>query len=228
KGLIYRDTKMINWDPQALTSLSDEEVIHKSSQSKLYYVKYKIDSDQEEYLTIATVRPETILGDTAICVHPDDARYKHLKGKHAFVPLINRRVPIIFDDYIDIEFGTGALKVTPAHDVNDYNLGKKHQLEVIDTLNADGTLSAAAGMYIGEDRFVVRKKIIKDIEAIGQLEKVEDYQNQVGYSERTNAVVEPRLSMQWWCNMKEMAKPALEVVMDEKIEFFPSKYKNLY
>lgn len=228
KGKIYRGAKMINWDPQALTALSDEEVIHKETKSKLTYVRYKIDSEKEEYVTIATVRPETILGDTAVCVHPNDSRYQHLKGKYCFVPLINRRIPIIFDEYIDIEFGTGALKVTPAHDINDYNLGHKHHLEVIDTLNEDGTLSEASGMYIGEDRFAVREKIVEDLKAAGNFVKQEDYTNQVGYSERTNAVVEPRISMQWWCDMEEMAKPALKAVMEDIIRFYPEKYKNLY
>ncbi|MCC6185689.1 MAG: valine--tRNA ligase [Chitinophagaceae bacterium] len=228
KGLIYRGVKMINWDPKAKTALSDEEVIHKQTNSKLYYVQYKLDTEAEEYITIATVRPETILGDTAICVHPNDPRYAHLKGKYAFVPLINRRVPIIFDDYIDLEFGTGALKVTPAHDINDYNLGIKYKLQVIDTLNDDGTLSEAAGMYIGEDRFAVRKKIIEDLKLSGNYVKEEDYSNQVGFSERTDAVIEPRLSMQWWCDMAEMAKPALDTVMEENVKFFPPKFKNLY
>ncbi|MFT4062269.1 MAG: valine--tRNA ligase [Edaphocola sp.] len=228
KGKIYRGVKMINWDPQALTALSDEEVLHKETNSKLTYVRYRIDTDEEAYITIATVRPETILGDTAVCVHPEDERYAHLKGKYCFVPLINRRVPIIFDEYIDREFGTGALKVTPAHDVNDYNLGLKHKLEVIDTLNANGTMSEAAGMYAGEDRFAVRKKIIADLEAAGNLVKQEDYTNQVGISERTGAVIEPRLSMQWWCDMEQMAAPALAAVMDGAIDFFPAKFKNLY
>jgi len=228
KGNIYRGVKMINWDPQALTALSDEEVNHKETQSKLTYVRYKIDSESEEYITIATVRPETILGDTAVCVHPDDPRYAHLKGKFCFVPLINRRVPIIFDDYIDIDFGTGALKVTPAHDINDYNLGIKYNLEVIDTLNPNGTLSEAAKMYVGEDRFAVRKKIVEDLKLSGNFVKQEDYTNQVGISERTNAVIEPRLSMQWWCNMEEMAVPALAAVENEDIQFYPGKFKNLY
>ena len=228
KGLIYRGVKMINWDPKAKTALSDEEVIHKQTNSKLYYVRYKIDADAEEYITIATVRPETILGDTAICVHPEDPRYAHLRGEYCFVPLLNRRVPIIFDEYIEMEFGTGALKVTPAHDINDYNLGLKYKLPVIDTLNDDGTMSEAAGMYIGEDRFAVRIKIIEDLKASGNYVKEEDYSNQVGFSERTDAVIEPRLSMQWWCNMGEMAKPALEAVMNEHVEFFPPKFKNLY
>lgn len=228
KGNIYRGVKMINWDPQALTALSDEEVLHKETNSKLTYVQYKIDSGQEEYITIATVRPETILGDTAVCVHPDDERYAHLKGKFCFVPLINRRIPIIFDEYIDKEFGTGALKVTPAHDINDYNLGLKHKLEVIDTLNPNGTLSAAAQLYIGEDRFAVRKKIVEDLKSAGNFVKQEDYTNQVGVSERTGAVIEPRLSMQWWCDMEKMAAPALDAVMNEDIQFYPSKFKNLY
>jgi valyl-tRNA synthetase len=228
KGNIYRGVKMINWDPQALTALSDEEVLHKETNSKLTYVQYKIDSEKEEYITIATVRPETILGDTAVCVHPDDERYAHLKGKFCFVPLINRRIPIIFDDYIDKEFGTGALKVTPAHDINDYNLGLKHKLEVVDTLNPNGTLSEAAQLYIGEDRFAVRKKIVEDLKASGNFVKQEDYTNQVGVSERTGAVIEPRLSMQWWCDMEKMAAPALDAVMNDDIQFYPSKFKNLY
>jgi valyl-tRNA synthetase len=227
KGFIYRGAKMINWDPQAKTALSDEEVNFKETNSKLTYIKYQI-SGFDEFITIATVRPETILGDTAICVHPEDNRYSHLKGKKAIVPLINREIPIIFDDYIDIEFGTGALKVTPAHDINDYNLGQKHQLQVIDILNDDGTLSEAAQLYIGEDRFAVRKKIITDLEASGNLVKQEEYKNQVGYSERTNVAIEPKISMQWWCNMEKMATPALSAVMEDYIKFFPPKFKNLY
>ncbi len=171
KGLIYRGVKMINWDPKAKTALSDEEVIHRQTNSKLYYVRYKLDTGKDEYVTVATVRPETILGDTAVCVHPDDERYAHLKGQYCFVPLLNRRIPIIFDDYIDKEFGTGALKVTPAHDINDYNLGLKHGLPVIDTLNDDGTMSEAAQLYIGMDRFATRKKIVEDLRAAGNLVK---------------------------------------------------------
>ncbi|MFA6150103.1 MAG: valine--tRNA ligase [Chitinophagaceae bacterium] len=228
KGNIYRGVKMINWDPQALTALSDEEVLHKEANSKLTYIQYKIDSETEEYITIATVRPETIMGDTAVCVHPDDERYAHLKGKFCFVPLINRRIPIIFDDYIDKEFGTGALKVTPAHDINDYNLGLKHKLAVVDTLNENGTMSEAAELYIGQDRFVVRKQIVEDLKTSGNFVKQEDYTNQVGVSERTGAVIEPRLSMQWWCDMEKMAAPALAAVMNEEIDFYPSKFKNLY
>ncbi|MBX2906902.1 MAG: valine--tRNA ligase [Taibaiella sp.] len=227
KGNIYRGVKMINWDPKAKTALSDEEVIHRQTNSKLYYVRYKIDG-AEEYITIATVRPETILGDTAVCVHPEDERYRHLEGKHCFVPLINRRVPIIFDDYIDREFGTGALKVTPAHDINDYNLGIKHNLQVVDTLNDDGTMSEAAQLYVGRDRFDVRKQIVEDLRAAGNLVKEEEYTNQVGFSERTDAVIEPRLSMQWWCGMQELAKPALDAVMNDEIEFHPAKFKNTY
>lgn len=227
KGKIYRGVKMINWDPKAQTALSDEEVIHKQTNSKLYYVRYAIEGSND-FITIATVRPETILGDTAVCVHPEDERYTHLKGKFCFVPLINRKIPIIFDDYIDREFGTGALKVTPAHDINDYNLGLKHKLPVIDTLNDDGTMSEAATLYIGQDRFEVRKQIVIDLEAAGNLVKTEDYTNQVGFSERTNAVIEPRLSMQWWCKMNEMAKPALAAVTEDEIEFYPAKFKNLY
>lgn len=231
EGKIYRGIKMINWDPQALTALSDEEVLFKDTHSKLTYIRYQIEdttSEEPEYITIATVRPETIMGDTAICVHPEDPRYAHLRGRNAIVPLIHRSIPIIFDDYIDMEFGTGALKVTPAHDINDYNLGQKHRLQVIDTLNDNGTMSPAAQIYIGEDRFAVRKKIIADLEAAGNLVKQEEYKNQVGVSERTGAVIEPKLSMQWWCNMEEMATPALQAVMESEINFYPPKFKNLY
>jgi len=227
KGLIYRGVKMINWDPKAKTALSDEEVIFKQTQSRLYYVAYPL-TDGTGNITIATVRPETILGDTAICVHPDDERYRQLVGKECYVPLINRPIPIIADTYIDPEFGTGALKVTPAHDINDYNLGQKHNLEVIDTLNEDGTMSAAAQLYVGEDRFVVRKKIAQELKEKGYLVKEEDYTNQVGHSERSDAVIEPRLSMQWWCNMEDLAKPALDAVAENEIAFYPAKYKNLY
>jgi valyl-tRNA synthetase len=227
KGKIYRGVRMVNWDPKGLTAVSDEEVIHKEVNSKLFYVRYQI-QDSDEWITIATTRPETILGDTAICVHPDDERYKNLKGKFAIVPLINRAVPIIFDEYIDIEFGTGALKVTPAHDINDYNLGIKHNLEVIDTLNLDGTLSEKAQLYIGEDRFAVRKKIAVDLEEKGHLVKIEEIKNKVGYSERTDAVIEPKLSMQWFLKMDELSKPALENVMNDNIQLIPDKFKNTY
>ncbi|MBK9794765.1 MAG: valine--tRNA ligase [Sphingobacteriales bacterium] len=227
KGKIYRGVRMVNWDPKGLTAVSDEEVIHKEVNSKLFYVRYQI-QDSDEWITIATTRPETILGDTAICVHPDDERYKHLKGKFAIVPLIDRVVPIIFDEYIDIEFGTGALKVTPAHDINDYNLGIKHNLEVIDTLNPDGTLSEKAQLYVGEDRFAVRKKIAVDLEEKGHLVKIEEIKNKVGYSERTDAVIEPKLSMQWFLKMDELSKPALENVMNDNIQLIPDKFKNTY
>ena len=228
KGKIYRGKRMINWDVRAKTALSDEEVIHKEVNGKMYHIRYKLDVPGEEYITIATVRPETIFGDTAICVHPKDDRYKHLVGKHAFVPMINRRIPIIADDYIEMEFGTGALKVTPAHDINDFNLGQKHGLEVIETLNEDGTMNEAAPMYIGKDRIDVRKIIAADLEASGNLVKLEDYVNQVGFSERTDAIVEPRLSLQWWVDMKQLAGPALEAVMSDEIQFHPAKFKNVY
>ena len=228
KGKIYRGKRMINWDVRAKTALSDEEVIHKEVAGKIYHLRYKLDVSGDEYITIATVRPETILGDSAICVHPKDARYKNLVGKFAFVPLINRRIPIISDDYVEIEFGTVALKVTPAHDMNDFVLGQKYNLEVIDTMNDDGTLSEAAGLYIGQDRIEVRKIITKDLEAAGNLVKIEDYTHQVGFSERTDAIVEPRLSLQWWVDMKKLAAPALDAVMSDEISFHPAKFKNLY
>lgn len=227
KGHIYRGVRMVNWDPQGLTAVSDEEVIHKEVNSKLYYVKYKIEGT-EEFITVATTRPETILGDTAVCVHPDDERYKHLKGKRCIIPMVNRSVPIIFDTYIDLEFGTGALKVTPAHDINDYNLGVKHKLEVIDTIASDGKMSAAAQFYVGEDRFTVRKKIAKDLEEMGQIVKIEDIKNKVGYSERTNAVIEPKLSMQWFLKMDQVSKPALENVLNGEIKLIPEKFVNTY
>jgi valyl-tRNA synthetase len=227
KGKIYRGARMINWDPVAKTALSDEEVIHKEVDSKLYHVKYKI-VGEDDYVTIATTRPETILGDTAVCINPDDERYTHLHGKKVIVPLVNREVPIILDDYVDMEFGTGCLKVTPAHDENDYNLGEKHNLETIDMMNDDGTVSEAGELYIGMDRFDVRKQIAKDLDEAGQLVEIEDYKNKVGYSERTDAVIEPRLSLQWWVSMKELAQPALENVMDDTVEFHPAKFKNTY
>lgn len=228
KGYIYRGKRMINWDVKAKTALSDEEVIRKETQQKLYHLKYKLDVPGDEYITIATVRPETIMGDTAICVHPNDERYKHLHGKYAFVPLINRRIPIITDDYVTMEFGTGALKVTPAHDMNDYQLGQKHQLEVIDIFNEDGTLNESAEILIGEDRFEARKKIVKELEDKKHISKIEDYTSEVGYSERTDVVVEPRLSLQWWVDMKKISGPALKVVLDDEIKFYPAKFKNLY
>jgi valyl-tRNA synthetase len=227
KGYIYRGARMINWDPQGKTALSDDEVIYKETKSKLYYVKYKI-ADSEEYLTIATQRPETIMGDTAVCVNPNDERYKHLKGKKIIVPLVNREVPIIFDEYVDMTFGTGALKVTPAHDLNDYNLGLKHNLEVIDTLNDDGTLSEAAQVFVGTERFKARKLVAKALEEQGLIVKVEEYTTNIGYSERTDAVVEPKISTQWFVKMSELTKPALENVMNDNIKLHPAKFKNMY
>jgi valyl-tRNA synthetase len=228
KGLIYRGARMINWDPAAKTALSDEEVEYKELQGKLYYLKYpvvgsklEVGSQTSNFITIATQRPETIMGDTAICVNPNDERYIHLKGAYALVPLINRRIPIIFDEYVDPAFGTGALKVTPAHDINDYNLGLKHNLEIVDTINEDGTMSAAAQIYIGEDRFVARKKIIKELLEKGFLTKEEEYATRMGYSQRTGVVVEPRISTQWFVKMKELAAPALKAVVDGDIRIHP-------
>ncbi len=228
KGKIYRGTRMINWDPAALTALSDEEVIYKEVDSKLYHVRYRVAGSENEWLTIATTRPETILGDTAICIHPEDERYTHLHGKKAIVPLVNREIPIILDDYVDMEFGTGCLKVTPAHDPNDYDLGEKHNLETIDVMNNDGTMSEEAQLYVGMDRFEVRKKIAEDLDVAGQLVKAEPYTNKVGYSERTDVVIEPRLSLQWFVDMKELSKPALDHVMNDDIQFHPPKFKNSY
>jgi valyl-tRNA synthetase len=258
KGYIYRGVRMVNWDPQGKTALSDEEVIYKEVNSRLIYVRYPlveaslgallrenksswtIDEkgwaaevtgkkfNGKEFISIATVRPETILGDTGVCVHPDDERYKSYKGKFAVIPMVNRPVPVVFDDYIEMGFGTGALKVTPAHDINDYNLGVKHGLEVIDTINDDGTMSNAAGFYIGEDRFTVRKKIVKDLEAAGNIVKIEDYKNKVGYSERTDAVIEPKLSMQWFLKMDTISKPALDNVLNGSIKLIPEKFINTY
>ena len=227
KGLIYRGERMINWDPAALTALSDEEVIHKEVNSKLYHVRYQI-KDSKEYVTIATTRPETILGDSAICIHPDDTRYTHLQGKHALVPLIGREIPIILDDYVDMEFGTGCLKVTPAHDVNDFDLGAKHNLEIINIMNPNGTLNENSVLFDGVDRFKVRKQIEKDLEESGNLVEVESYQNKIGYSERTDVVIEPRLSLQWWVKMDDIVKPALQSVKDGEINFYPSNFVNTY
>src|SRR5574343_957784 len=226
-GYIYRGKRMINWDVKAKTALSDEEVIRKETHQKLYHLQYALEGSNE-FITIATVRPETIMGDTAICIHPKDERYTHLHGKFAFVPLINRRIPIITAEYVTMDFGTGALKVTPAHDTNDYQLGQKHGLEVVDIFNEDGTLNETAQILIGEDRFEARKKIIPLLEAAGHLLKIEDYTSEVGYSERTDAVVEPRLSLQWWVDMKKISGPALDAVMQDDIKFYPVKFKNLY
>ncbi len=227
KGYIYKGVRMVNWDPAAQTAVSDEEVIYKEEKSKLYYLRYKI-VGEDHYITIATTRPETILGDSAVCVNPNDERFRHLAGKKCIVPLVNREIPIIQDEYVDMEFGTGALKITPAHDVNDYEIGYKHHLETIDIFNNDGTMSEAAQFFVGEDRFKVREEIIPALEKAGNLVKIEDYENKVGYSERTNVVIEPKLSMQWFLKMKELSKPALDAVMNDDIVLTPSKYKNTY
>ena len=243
KGFIYRGVRMVNWDPQAQTALSDEEVIYKEEHSKLYYLKYRVvESDcrrvdegnvihqdaQGYYAVVATTLPETIMGDTAMCINPNDAKNAWLKGKHVVVPLVNREIPVIEDDYVDVEFGTGCLKVTPAHDINDHALGLKHGLATIDIFNDNGTISEAAGLYVGMDRMDVRRRIAKDLEAAGLMEKVEDYNNKVGFSERTNVPIEPKLSTQWFLRMQHFADLALEPVMRDDIEFYPKKYKNTY
>lgn len=237
KGYIYRGIRMVNWDPQGKTAVSDEEVIRKEVNQKLYYIRYELvdaglqpatHNSQLSYITIATTRPETIMADTAICINPNDERYTELKGKKVLVPLINREIPIIEDEYVEMDFGTGFLKVTPAHDLNDYELGLKHKLEVIDILNDDGTLSEKAQILVGEDRFIARKKVAKLLEEAGQLEKVEDYRSQVGFSERTDAAIEPKLSMQWFCKMEELSKPALDYVLNGEVKLIPDKFINSY
>lgn len=227
KGHIYRGIRMVNWDPKGKTALADDEVIYKEVDSQLFYIKYKL-SGSDDTLTIATTRPETLLGDTAVCINPNDERFKHLHGKKAIVPLVDREIPIILDDYVDMEFGTGCLKVTPSHDENDYKLGEKHKLRSIDIFDDEGKVNKNGKLYFGEDRFMVRKQISKDLDKIGQLEKVENYRNNIGFSERTDAVVEPKISTQWFLRMKDVKIPALDNVMNDKIKFHPSKLKNMY
>ena len=227
KGYIYRGARMVNWDPQAKTAISDEEVNYREIQSKLYYVKYPV-KDTNQFVEIATTRPETILGDTAVCVHPDDERYAHLHEKEVIVPILNRRIPLIVDDYVDKEFGTGALKITPAHDEHDHEIGLRHHLPIIDIFNDDGTLSNNAEIHIGEDRFEARENFVKDLKEAGYLVKEEDYTNNIGFSERTDAVIEPKLSTQWFCRMQSLATPALDNVLNDNIRFHPAKFKNIY
>jgi valyl-tRNA synthetase len=227
KGFIYRGYRMINWDPEAKTNISDEEVIFKEQNGKLYFLKYKIENS-EEYLTVATTRSETIFGDVAICVNPNDERYKNLIGKKVIAPVVNREIPVIADEYVDMEFGTGILKITPAHDIADYEIGQKHNLQIIDSLDDSGNLNEHGQHYAGKNRFEVRKLIAKELEEKNLLLKTEDYVNKVGTSERTGAVIEPKISVQWFLKMSEIAKPALDVVMNDEVKFYPEKFKNTY
>jgi valyl-tRNA synthetase len=227
KGLIYRGVRMVNWDPQAMTAVSDEEVVYTEEKSKLYYVRYKI-SGEDDYVMVATTRPETILGDTAVCANPDDERYRHLKGKKVIVPMANREVPFIYDDYVDMEFGTGCLKITPAHDINDYEIGLRHKLQSIDIFNDNGTINEIAGMFAGADRFAARELAEKELKRTGNLVKVVPYINKIGRSERTNAIIEPRLSVQWFLKMKDISVPALNAVMNGEVHIHPVKFRNLY
>jgi valyl-tRNA synthetase len=227
KGLIYRGVRMVNWDPQAMTAVSDEEVIYTEEKSKLYYVKYRI-AGEDDYIMIATTRPETILGDTAVCANPADERYRHLKGKKVIVPMANREVPFIYDDYVDMEFGTGCLKITPAHDINDYEIGLRHKLQSIDIFNDNSTISENAGMFAGIDRFAARDLAEKELRRTGNLVKVVPYNNKIGRSERTNAIIEPRLSVQWFLKMKDISGPALDAVMNGEVHLHPAKFRNLY
>ena len=227
KGLIYKGVRMVNWDSEAQTAVSDEEVLYKEIDSKLFHISYQIENENEK-VVVATTRPETILGDTAICVNPKDKRYSNLVGKNVYVPLINRKIPIISDEYVDMEFGTGALKITPAHDINDYEIGYRHKLETIDILNNDGTLNEKAKLFVGTDRFKARELIVEELKQNNHLVKIENHKNKVGFSERTNSIIEPKLSMQWFLKMDKISKPALDNVINGNIKFHPEKFINTY